>query len=373
MQTLKLLSCWGVLGWVATVAGANDTPPLDMHFFENPQTANTPMKVAESVTVARTDYAEALPFEMVIYTSEPEPESEMVTGSLPPDYSGVSMQFSAGYLQSDLGWDVGSPTGKPNTLLDSQWDRVELFNIQAGLTADLPYGLALKTAGSYGWEISGAARQTLYMDDNRMSPFATMQGDSDDSYQWALSLGLGYPLDLGVPFRSPYWLRVTPLGGYAWNRQKYTLKNGRQTIDLPHGAAVDNADHNEELRYKADWDGPWLGADMTFGMAANHQFFSSFEHHWVDYSADGRSENNDRLVDGKYQHNTDATGINASVGYRFVSEELWGVTLSADYARLDGESGRETLYTSSGETFKSRLNDIEFESFGVNLGVNLMF
>ncbi len=353
----------GVL--IAGAVQADDTPPLAIHFFDEASVK------AESVEVASAETPDALPFQMVVYTSEPEPVQK--AEPIAVDRSGIEMQFSAGYLQSDMAWNVAAPGGLPNPLLDSKWDSLDMLNLKAHLMADIPYGLALKMAGSYAWELDGTAQQTTYMGDNRTFPFASLNGDSDDSYQWALSFGVGYPLELGVPFQSPYWLRVTPLGGYAWNRQKYTLQNGKQSIDLPKGAAVDNADYNEELRYKAEWDGPWLGSDVTFGLAAQHQIFSTFEHHWVDYSAEGRSENSASLVDGRYQHQTDATAINASVGYRFISDDLWGVTLSADYQKLDGEPGKETLYTSSGERYESRLNDIEFESFGVNLGVNINF
>ena len=74
-----------------------------------------------------------------------------------------------------------------------------------------------------------------------------------------------------------------------------------------------------------------------------------------------------------FEHKTDATGIVASAGYRYLTDDLWGLSVSVDYQKWEGDSGSETLYTVNDEQFNSKLNDVDWKSLGINLGVNLNF
>jgi len=112
---------------------------------------------------------------------------------------------------------------------------------------------------------------------------------------------------------------------------------------------------------------------MTFGFLQHHALFSSFEHHWADFSAEGRSKLSEEGLSQQFQHDADATGINASVGYRFISDDSWGLSLSADYKKWTTDGGKETLLLEDGSSVQTRLNRVESESVGLNLGINFSF
>jgi hypothetical protein len=150
-------------------------------------------------------------------------------------------------------------------------------------------------------------------------------------------------------------LTLTPLVGYAWQKQKNRLGL------------------NQQNRYTSDWQGPWLGMEVALSLFERHFLFSNFQYHWADYHASADWQAASGLEHStSFEHNATATGILASAGYRYKMSKEWGMKLAVDYQKWQTDSGNERLF-SEGITINSPLNRVERESMGVNLGVNFSF
>lgn len=134
------------------------------------------------------------------------------------------------------------------------------------------------------------------------------------------------------------------------------------------GQAIPATVNNE---YKTTWQGPWLGFDATFGFLAQHELFTAFGHHWVDYTARG---NGASVGDSRYfEHRATASGYTTQFGYRFKPSARWGMNVAFDYQHWETNAGNEALYLPSGGIVNAPLSKVIRESFGVSAGVNITF
>ena len=342
---------------------ANNNPALEVHFFAD--------ETAE-LSLANNSIENSNPkMQMVIFNADqqqasleqPDDEQEAIF---------FTYYLDSSYQQDSTHWSVASPTGQPDTLTEMEWKNLSFLGFDTGFKASLPYGMVLKGDAGYAWEVSGNNHQTFYAGNGKTQAFSNIKANSDKSRTWHGSVALGYALDFGSIKTSPIALNVTPLAGYAWREQNLKSNNGKQQLTRLN--QTDSNNPNQENTYNTHWYGPWLGADITLSAFKKHQLFSSLQHHWANYKAEGYWQQSQALQQAKsFEHKTDATGIVASAGYRYLTDDLWGVSVSVDYQKWEGDSGSETLYTINDEQFNSKLNGVEWESLGVNLGVNMNF
>lgn len=281
-------------------------------------------------------------------------------------------EVGTGYQQDRLNWNVASPTGSPNPSTEVKWDNIQRWRIHGLFDIYTPLGFAFKGRAGYAWTFNGSAQETNFLRDDRMAPFSRIDSDADDGNAWDASFGAGYRLKLGDPEKNSVWGSLTPLAGYSYEEQKYKMKGGRQQI--PNSGLDSDQLRNIDNTYVADWYGPWLGLDANLSLFDHHKLFSSFEYHWPTYRAKATWKPAPHLQHPRsFTHDADGSGYLASIGYRFQSSDLWGISLSADYLNMETDSGQENLFLSSGQVVESKLNEVKRESFGVNLGVNIAF
>ena len=337
---------------------------IEMHFF-----ADEPAELI----VANSSVENNEPkMQMVIFTADEEQAGSDASYYEEEDSYSFSYYLDSSYQQDSVSWSVASPTGRPDTLTEMQWDNLSMMGVDVGFKAEMPYNLVLKGDAGYAWEISGDSRQVFYARDGKTQPFSDISGDTEKSYSWHGSFALGYALDFGLSDNSPVSFNLTPLVGYAWREQNLKSNHGQQRLEEFN--PVDPESLDQQNSYSTSWYGPWLGADLTLIAFKKHQLFSSFQHHWADYKAEGHWRQSQDLQQPKsFEHEADATGVVASAGYRYLTDDDWGLSISVDYQNWNAESGSETLYTNNDEQFNSQLNEVDWESVGVNLGVNVRF
>lgn len=289
------------------------------------------------------------------------------------DPSMLMYDFSTGYQRSRMDWSVSAPNGgSPNPLTEAKWDNLDLWGIRGLIDIVSPSGIALKANAGIAWTLAGSSEETGYAADNRQQPFSRIAGNADNGYAWDASMGLGYQFRLGDPRQHPVWFAATPLAGYAYREQKLTSSDGQQQI-------TDYGLNSQSLQgksntYVASWHGPWVGMDMKLSMFDQHELFTSFEHHWVDYRGEGDwGQSNNLAHPDSLNHKADGAGYLASLGYRYRTPDYWGLSISVDYQNWQTDPGTENLHLTNGTTVQSTLNEVNRESFGINLGLNVAF
>ncbi|MDO8730834.1 MAG: hypothetical protein Q7J69_06610 [Candidatus Omnitrophota bacterium] len=274
------------------------------------------------------------------------------------------LSVQSGYRTDDLDWNIaGDSNGQnPNILSELIWEDLESYQVSgtARLTAR-PF-LSGRLSVDHGWIFDGKNQDSDYDGDNRTLEFSRSNNTSDDGSLLDLSGGIGIPLE---PPSKGHALRLTPLVGYSYHEQNLRITHGFQTIP----ATGPFADLNSE--YETQWRGPWLGADLEFKLLPKVRCFGGFEYHWTTYKADARwNLRTDFSQPKSFRHRAEGNGIVGSGGIGYLFSEHLSLELSAAYRDWTAdENGVDRTFFSDGTSADTHLNEVNWESLAVSLGL----
>jgi hypothetical protein len=176
-------------------------------------------------------------------------------------------------------------------------------------------------------------------------------------------------------------LTLAGLVGYSYHEQNLTASEGVQTVSVP--ATFTNfavvpaplgALPGLDSRYEARWHGPWAGLDLTFSPFQRAAVETGFEYHWAAYRAKGDwNLRSDLAHPRSFEHRADGRGMVAFLGGRYDFGERLAVALRLDYQDWFTESGTSKIFFADGSTGRTRLNEVEWESFAASLGLVFSF
>jgi len=351
-------------------------PALKMHIFANPdapQGTSVPTSVQGKKGLKMIIFDEETDNTRVIsaqpkrpvHPDFPPPETVAKQQSTEPTRY-WSLGLSTGYVNQSLAWQVASPDGGIDPFLQAKWRQLDLWQIKADLGFHLPMGFVVKGHAAYAFTFAGDAQQNGHFTNNS-DPDIQLNSAADSGYAADFSGALGYQFDWGgkTP-EANVGGYFTPLAGYAYQEQKYTMRGGVESFagqNTPQPSV-----HND---YLVGWSGPWVGFDAGLNLFKQHELFASFGHHWAVYRALGDWQNSSGLQ--HIEHNAKAYGYVTSVGYRFKPNTRWDFNVTFDYQYWDADTGSERLTLSDGSVIDSALTQVVRESFGVSAGVNVAF
>lgn len=284
----------------------------------------------------------------------------------------VKMIFNAGYRRDDLNWNIaGDASGNnPNVLSGLTWNDLESFQIkfQGGLV--IPHIIALRGHADYAWIFDGQNQDSDYLGDNRTYEFSRSNNNADDGSVWDASLGIGYPFRTSGTVIATF----TPLAGYSQHEQNLKATDGYQTI--PPTGSFSGLDSS----YDIEWKGPWIGMDMCFRAEKFNNFverfetYFAYEYHWADYHAEADwNLRNDLRHPKSFEHDADGTGWIISAGLNFVLNRRIALNFDFDYQNWSAKDGNDKVYLVDGTTAKTRLNEVNWSSYYLGLGLEVRF
>lgn len=299
-----------------------------------------------------------------------------------------SLVLNTGYRVDDLDWNIaGDNSGSnPNILSELTWSDLSIYqvNLEGDLLLEWFY---MRGSFGYGWIKDGKNQDSDYSGDNRTDEYSRSNNSADSGSVLDRSIAVGYQYKPGAGR-----IRITPLLGYSHHEQNLTLKDGFQTI--PSTGSFSKLDSS----YDTSWKGPWAGVDLTLELSRRLVLFSSFEYHWADYRAEGNWNLRTDLDHPKsFEHTAKGNGVLASVGGKFALGNNWYLNASVDYndwstdagtdetfiptetttevvtTDEDGNTTTETVTTKTVTSSFTRLNEVNWSSFAVILGVTYTF
>ncbi len=285
---------------------------------------------------------------------------------------------TGGYRVDDLDWNIaGDITGQnPNIISELTWDDLESYQLkfQGGLV--WPNLIALRGSFAYGWLFDGKNQDSDYWGDNRTFEFSRSNNTTDDDQVWDASLAVGYPFRFGRTVIGT----VTPLVGYSHHEQQLNISNGFQTIATPGVTPPVGPFEGLDSSYETKWRGPWIGIDMHFRAAEIKSFahrietYVTYEYHWVDFDADANWNLIDSYAHPKsFQHDANGNGYVISAGINCMLTQYWALNLNFDYQDWSTDSGTIKFYLADGTTHKQQLNEVNWTSYAVMMGLSLRF
>lgn len=284
----------------------------------------------------------------------------------------VRMVFGAGYRRDDLNWNIAGDSGgnNPNVLSELTWNDLESYQVKFQGSFLIPNIVALRGYADYAWIFDGENQDSDYLGDNRADEFSRSNNDADEGNVWDGSLGVGYPFRTGQTVIATF----TPLAGYSQHEQKLKITDGYQTIP-PTGSFPDL-----NSSYDTEWKGPWIGMDMRFraeelnNFAKRLETYFSFEYHWVDYHAQADWNLRDDFRHPKsFEQDADGTGWIIGTGLNFVLQRNIALNFNFDYQNWQAKDGSDKIFFVDGTTVKTRLNEVNWSSYALGLGLEVRF
>ena len=280
--------------------------------------------------------------------------------------------FTGGYRRDDLDWNIaGNINGNnPNILSELAWEDIESYQVKFQGSLVWPRIIALRGSVNYGWIFNGDNQDSDYLGDNRTFEFSRSNNSTDDGDVWDASIAVGYPFR----FDQTVIGTVIPLVGYSHHEQKLKITDGYQTIP-PQGPfpGLDSS-------YDAQWEGPWIGIDLRFKareiktFAHRFETYLTYEYHWADYDAEADWNLRDDLAHPKsFKHDTDGNGYVIGAGFNFVLHQHWALNFNFDYQDWSTDDGTIKFFLADGTTHKQQLNEVNWTSYALSLGLSLRF
>jgi hypothetical protein len=280
-----------------------------------------------------------------------------------------------GYRIDDIDWSIAGPAPPAlggnyvNVLSELTWSDLEIFQLEFGLEKTFPNKLLLKGSLAYGQIFDGENQDSDYAGNNRTLEFSRSNNSSDDGDTWDGSIGLGYYF----PLLSDTF-RITPLIGFSVHVQNLTITEGFQTIP-PFGPFP-----GLNSSYETLWYGPWGGLEMKVrkyknnGMLLTHEIILGIEYHWVEYDAEANwNLRTDLAHPVSFEHEADGSGVVFSAGYSYFFNLQWSMDFSGKYQKWETDPGTDRVFFADGTEAETPLNEVNWESFSIMVGVTCRF
>ncbi|UCF93218.1 MAG: autotransporter domain-containing protein [Desulfobacterales bacterium] len=286
--------------------------------------------------------------------------------------------LSNGYRRDDFSWNIaGDLSGNnPNVLSELTWDDLEICWLKLQNQTVGSRLFYLRGHLNYGRILEGDNRDSDFGGDNRTSEFSRSDNEAGDGDVWDASLGVGYPLRLFED--SP--LEIAPLIGYSYHQQNLKMRHGRQTLATPGTTPPLGPFPGLNSSYETHWRGPWIGVDLSYRSKELKAFMHrmevcfSFEYHWADYrgSADWNLRT-DLARPQSFKHDADGDGIIVSAGFNIFFNPHWALNLSYDYQDWSTDDGVDKIFFADGTRGATRLNEVNWKSYAIGLGIGYRF
>ncbi|UCH20237.1 MAG: hypothetical protein JSU83_17000 [Deltaproteobacteria bacterium] len=283
--------------------------------------------------------------------------------------------FDIGYRIDDFDWSIAGPAPPAfggnyvNVLSELTWSDLEIFQLELGFEKTFPNKITLKGSVAYGLIFDGENQDSDYAGNNRTLEFSRSNNSADGGDTWDGSIGLGYYF----PFLSDTF-RITPLIGYSFHIQNLSITDGFQTIP-PVGPFP-----GLNSTYETLWYGPWGGLEMKVrkykknGASLAHEIIFGIEYHWVEYDAEANwNLRTDFAHPVSFEHEADGYGVVFSAGFNYFFHTQWSLDFSGKYQKWKTDLGIDRVFFADGTQAETPLNEVDWKSFSIMVGVSCRF
>jgi len=291
----------------------------------------------------------------------------------------LAVGFVAGYRSADLQWNIAGQNDTPNVLSELTHDDLEIYEL--GLETSLSInegalaGFVLAFSGSYGDIVDGETQDSDFLGNDRTDEFSRSFSDTEGDDTLNLDVSIGYRFDNIeiIPDGG-----ITLLAGYRYAEQNLNLTDGVQAI-----ASQDNGDsvtiinlnppvpfEGLDSTYEAEWKGPWLGFEL-FNQLGRHYVAWAVKYYDLEYSSEADwNLREDFAHPVSFTHDADGDGHRIELKYRYTMTRHLSLQVNAAMEQWETDSGTDTTFFSDGTRTETQFNSAEWDSLGVNVGLN---
>lgn len=288
----------------------------------------------------------------------------------------AKVSATAGYRQDSLDWNIASDLSgmsEPNILSELTWDGLQIFEYKARAEVVLLDRFVFDAKAGWGQIWSGENQDSDYLNNNRTGEFSRSNNKTKDGEVWDYSIAGGYRFQdlqhIDYIFIADE-LDLTLLAGYSRHAQYLVITDLDQTI--PDTGPYPGLNS----RYRARWDGPWVGFQVDGKKGERLAGYGRFEYHFIDYVGDATWNLRDDFQQPQsFSHwsDNDNYGLIFDLGGQFRVNPTWSLALNLAYTYFHVGAGLDRTYFSDGDIIDIRFNEANWSSLSLTGGVLAAF
>lgn len=287
-------------------------------------------------------------------------------------YARNSFSVEPGYRHDDYKWNIAAPGGVPDVLSELTWENMHIAQVRTNAVLEHDSGPRVQGSVAYGHIVAGDNRDSDYLGNDRTFEFSRSDNDGGGGTVREASIAVGWVLGEEGDLRADgggtsYFV---PMLGYAWREIDLHITGGHQSIpDYGDFPGLDS-------RYKARWRGPWLGIEYVDRVPEDLYGFLRLEYHMPQYDAVANWNLRDDFQHPKsYAHSSsEGKGYVLSLGFQTPprrGEFSW--RLAFDFQWWRAEDGEDRTYFTNGGVGRTRLNEVDWDSWSIHYGIQYDF
>ncbi|AFJ01437.1 hypothetical protein Q7C_258 [Methylophaga frappieri] len=326
--------------------------------------AQIPAKVIPDLPVGQAKQPETL--KVHVYDRRPEKKPIFA-------YDKADVYFKAGYRRDDLVWSIAGPGGRPNILSELTWKDIEIATLNLGATLQMRNNWFVTGDAVWGEIVNGENQDSDYFENNRREEFSRSNNGADEGNVLDFSVGFGYRYQWLFNEAGTAGFELRPKLGVAYHSQDLKIVDGRQTILNSEPVSI----RFPGLRssYDTSWFGPWVGLESVFFQTGKFSLGLNVEYHYIDYDATAEwNLRSDFAQPESFEHEADGYGWVTELRSQWHFTPDLALTLDLQFQKwLADRRGKDTTYLVDGTELTTKFNEVEWDSYGVSLGLNYVF
>jgi hypothetical protein len=318
------------------------------------------------------DYSEAVPILGIIATFKPRKGIRRLgiflglclawSSALAATSKTADVSVNLVKRTDNLDWNIAG--NAVNVLSELKWENLAISKLSIDATIRLPKDLRIVSQLGYGHINSGFNQDSDYDGNNRTLEFSRTNNKARGNVIDA-SVGLGKEFGFG---QSGVYL--TPAAGMSIHQQNLTMTDGVQVVSASSTAPPLGPLAGLNSSYKAQWAGPWWGLDARWSNSARWSFDAMFEYHLVEFSATANwNLRSDFAHPVSFTHRANGQGLVLSLRALYTLDANWTVKIDLSRQRWQTSAGTDLVYLADGSTGWARLNEVNWDSGAVGIGL----
>jgi hypothetical protein len=285
----------------------------------------------------------------------------------PLRYMYADVYLKTGYRQDELIWNKAGLNGVPNILSELTWDNLEIATLNIGSTLYFDNNWLANIDFVYGRIFDGDNQDSDYFGNNRTLEFSRSNNGADEGDVFDISAHIGYRWKWAS--QQSLYGEVRPLLGLSYHSQNLKAVDGYQTI--PAFGAFDDLDSS----YDSTWFGPWLGLESLFFVSDKLSFRIGAEAHYAYYDASANwNLRTDFSHPESFTHEAEGYGLIARFDANYHIDSQLSLNFSLNHQNWKADrNGVDQIFFADGSTVKLKFNEVEWDSFAMNVGLNYQF
>ncbi len=273
-----------------------------------------------------------------------------------------SLKFETGQRVDNFDWNINYLQNQtPNILSELTWSDVETYYGKISLYGEEgPYRLKVSYAKTTDAN-SGKNQDSDYAQNNRQGETERSNNSAKGSNFEDFSIAIGDSYKIGDNQNLIIWI------GYEQNRQYFHIQDVYQTIP------IQKSHPGLHSTYEATWNGVNVGLEYQLGFS-DFKINTSAYYHLMKYEADANWSSGRFQRPLSFQQKFDkTTGISAfmSIDYKLTENTI--LSINYDYRKFEGKDGKNIQYLAIGGIGGDRVNEVNWESQKLALGIEYKF